>query len=121
MKRHTSALANLEMETTGAKQNLKEKIFASMKINGSGTYEQIAKAAGLRNDQVWKRLSEMENEGLIYSTTMTDRLSSGKQGMIWALCIPVDKVEAVTEKIISHYTEQGKLFINLYDKGTGTT
>lgn len=48
-----------------------------------GTFEEIALASGLEDDQVWKRLSEMERNGVIYNTGLTRRLKSGAFGTVW--------------------------------------
>lgn len=101
----TSLIANLEMEISGGKVTMKNKILASMQKNGSGNYEKIAKDAGLKDSQVWKRLSEMQTEGDIYQTVNTAVLSSGKQGIVWAV-----KTKAPEPIPQSDYSLQPKLF-----------
>ncbi len=53
------------------------------KIKVGGNYEEIAKAAGIKDSQCWKRLSELERGGLIYNVGITRKLSSGRDGIVW--------------------------------------
>lgn len=57
---------------------------ALRKIN-SGSFRDIAKAAGLRDDQVWKRLSELETEGRIQ--TKSDKICpiTGRRVSVWTI------------------------------------
>ena len=67
------------------KQSLCEKIMLGLeKLPVGGNYEQIAEAAGIKPDQVWRRLSEMERDGKIYNTGVTRKLSSGINGIVWS-------------------------------------
>ena len=43
-------------------------ILAGMDKIQRGTFREIAQASGLRGEQVWKRLSELEKKGLIQNT-----------------------------------------------------
>lgn len=43
-------------------------IEAGMSKIKRGTFREIARASSLRDDQVWKRLSEMERKGIITNT-----------------------------------------------------
>lgn len=47
------------------KQDLHSKIYDALEKIESGSFRDIAKVAGLRDDQVWKRLYEMERENKI--------------------------------------------------------
>jgi len=38
-------------------------IYMELKLNGSGTFEELARRCKLRPDQVWRRLSDMEDQG----------------------------------------------------------
>ncbi len=42
---------------------LHTKIIQALKEIGKGTFREIAKAANLRDEQVWKRLSELKKKG----------------------------------------------------------
>jgi len=66
------------------KPSHKQKILEALdKLKVGGTYESIALAAGMREDQVWKRLSEAEKDGTIFNTGITRKLKSGLQGTVW--------------------------------------
>ena len=66
------------------KTNHYDKILEGLeKLKVGGTYEEIAVVSGLKEQQVWKRLSEMERNGQIFNTGMTRRLSSGMNGGVW--------------------------------------
>lgn len=68
------------------KPNHKERILeALVKMKGGGTYEAIAHVAGMRPDQVWKRLSELAREQKIFETGSYRKLSSGVNGTVWQI------------------------------------
>jgi len=83
-KRHTpitSILAHYSVKPS--KQIMYDKILVGMeKLRVGGTSEEIAAASGLKHDQVWKRLSEMEGLGLIFNTGITRLASSGRKAMV---------------------------------------
>jgi hypothetical protein len=59
------------------------------------TQEKAAAIAGLRPDQVWKRLSELETAGKIFNTGITRKLKSGVHGIVWQIVgEPVKEGEA---------------------------
>ena len=66
------------------KKNHKEKILEGLeRLKIGGTHEELSAVCGLRPDQVWKRLSELEREGGIFYTGLTRKLKSGVSGMVW--------------------------------------
>jgi hypothetical protein len=68
------------------KPNHKEKIKEALeRLKIGGTHEEIAIIAGMRPDQIWKRLSELEREEAIFSTGITRKLKSGVKGIVWQL------------------------------------
>jgi hypothetical protein len=68
------------------KPNHKAKIKDALeKLRVGGTQEEIAISAGLRPDQAWKRLSELEKEGAIFNTGISRKLKSGVGGIVWQL------------------------------------
>ena len=81
----TSLSANRYMEESGRKQSHKDKILLAFRHVKSGTFESIAQYAGLSAQQCWKRLSELESDGLIHKTSQTKILSSGDRGVVWAI------------------------------------
>lgn len=52
-------------------------------MNGEGTYEELAERTGLRPDQVWRRLSDLEKHGKAYATKLEKRGSSGRCQRVW--------------------------------------
>lgn len=68
------------------KPNHKQKILEGLeRLKIGGTHEEIAIVSGLRPDQCWKRLSELEREQLIFDTGITRKLKSGVIGSVWQL------------------------------------
>lgn len=64
--RITSRIAYKEIQPQiGGIHKIIEKGMAQIK---RGTFREIARASSLRDDQVWKRLSEMERKGIITNT-----------------------------------------------------
>lgn len=55
------------------------------KLRVGGTHEEISEVCGLRPDQVWKRLSELERDQKIFNTGITRRLKSSVNGIVWQL------------------------------------
>lgn len=53
-----------------------------MRLKVGGTFEEIAKAAGLKPDQTWKRISEMIEMGKVYNVGVTRPTSSGRKAMV---------------------------------------
>lgn len=61
-----------------------EKILQGLyRLRVGGNFEELAKAAGIEPQQCWKRLSEMQRSGLIFTTGITRATSSGRQAMVW--------------------------------------
>jgi hypothetical protein len=64
-----------------------EVIHACLKRYGALGKDGIAKYSGLRNDQVWRRLPEMEKMGMIELTGKTAKSNSGRSERDWrAIC-----------------------------------
>jgi hypothetical protein len=84
------------------KQSHKEKILSGLeKLKVGGTFEEISKVTGMREDQVWKRMVDLVNDKKVFDTGITRTLKSGLQGIVWQLVglttkegqIPVIEVE----------------------------
>jgi len=60
-----------------------EVICACLKKYGPLGKDGIAKYSGLRNDQVWRRLPELQKMGLIELTGKTARSNSGRSEREW--------------------------------------
>lgn len=58
-------------------------IRASLLGDGPGTYEEVARRTGLRPDQVWRRLSDMDRRGLAAPTGDYRPGSAGRLQRIW--------------------------------------
>lgn len=52
------------------------------KLQVGGHFEEIAEASGVKPSQVWKRLSEMIDMGILFNTGVTRKTSSGRQAMV---------------------------------------
>jgi predicted ArsR family transcriptional regulator len=48
-----------------------------------GTFEEIARQTGLRPDQVWRRLPDLQRANLARPSTVTKRGSSGRSQRVW--------------------------------------
>lgn len=57
-------------------------VSALNKLGGSGHYEDISTYSGLGKDQVNRRLSEMERDGIIFNTGETKNTLSGRKAMV---------------------------------------
>lgn len=67
------------------RMNFHRKIKAALSKIGSGTFRTIAKKAGLRDDQVWRRLSEMERKNQIERNgSITDSVT-GRSVTLWKI------------------------------------
>jgi predicted ArsR family transcriptional regulator len=77
----TSKDAARSMETVAP--TICDRIIASMRERGPGTFTTIAARMGLPPAQVWKRLSDLKKAGLIESTGMTLMGPSGRRQTVW--------------------------------------
>ena len=62
-----------------------ERILNTLRKCGPLGKDGIAKESGLRPDQVWRRLSEMEKIELIRQTGKTVRSNAGRQEREWCI------------------------------------
>ena len=70
------------------RQVMYDKIIVGLvKLGVGGTFEEIAFASKLKPDQVWKRLSEMEQLGIIFNVGITRPTTSGRKAMVRQLVI----------------------------------
>lgn len=68
------------------KPSHKSKILEGLeKLKVGGTHQELSQITGLREDQVWKRLSELVTDGKIFDTGITRKLKSGLCGIVWQL------------------------------------
>lgn len=85
MKRQHSPTSKAgEQHIKPFKPNHKQKILEGLeRLRIGGNQEEISAVCGLRPDQCWKRLGEMEKDGTIFNTGITRKLKSGLQGIVW--------------------------------------
>lgn len=76
-----------------------QKIADGLKILGKGNYEQIALAAGLREDQVWKRLIDCMKAGLIHRTEEKRKTKDNRDSYVFAPG-PATQIAAKKERIM---------------------
>lgn len=85
-RKHIQTSSDAHDSVKEHKAILYEKIKDGLRrLKIGGTFAEIAVASDLRPEQVWKRLSEMQGEGMIYNTGITRKLPSGRQGSVWQL------------------------------------
>ncbi len=92
------------------KPSHKQKILEALqKAKVGATHEEAAAISGLRPDQVWKRLSEMERDGSIFNTGITRPLKSSVPGIVWQLKnLPiVDAENPKTDKEVKQLRNAG--------------
>lgn len=68
------------------KQNHKNKIVEGLeRLRIGGTQEELALVTGLRPDQVWKRMIDLQKDELVFDTGIKRKLRSGVNGIVWQL------------------------------------
>ena len=63
------------------------------KLKVGGTPHEIAVAMGMKDDQVWKRMDEMRNIGIVYDTGIRRINPSGRKATVWQLTKSLPKTE----------------------------
>lgn len=66
-----------------SKEFIHAKIVKALSIIGSGTFREIAHAFGLQDQQIWKRLSELERVGKIENVSDKICTVSGRSCSVW--------------------------------------
>lgn len=68
------------------KQVMFDKIIAGLKkMRIGGTFDEISDCIGLKPSQVWKRLSDLRDNGVVFNTGITRLSASGRQASVWQL------------------------------------
>ena len=67
------------------KAKMHRLILSGLRKIGQGSFRDIATAAGLREAQVWKRLSELKEQNLIYEADEKQCPVSGIKVTVWKL------------------------------------
>jgi predicted ArsR family transcriptional regulator len=70
-------------ESTASFAGVYKNIIQAELKKGAGTFEELAGRTGLRPDQVWRRLSDLEKEGRAFPTSETRRGSGGRKQRVW--------------------------------------
>lgn len=77
------------------KEAMYQKIEEGMrKLKVGGNFEEIAFASGLEPAQVWKRLPEMVELGIVFNVGITRPTSSGRKAMVRQLVSLLPKTKA---------------------------
>lgn len=66
-------------------KNLHQRILSALTAIEKGTFRQIATAAGLDNDQVWRRMSELEKKGFVVGDEFTICQKTNRPVTVWKL------------------------------------
>jgi len=80
------------------------------KLRTGGTFDEIAIASGLKPQQVWKRLSEMQGLGLIFNVGTTRPGTSGRSCSVWQLTTITTFVDMGDLTIMNCHQKQLDLF-----------
>jgi predicted ArsR family transcriptional regulator len=107
-------------------ENLNERYTLILEALGKikeGTFEQIAKAAGLQDKVVWKRLSELAASKLIYRPGNKRKLKSGREGYTWMLTGDVaekmqNRERALGGKAVSDYSKDITTIVRQHTRKT---
>lgn len=62
-----------------------QKIVNGLAVIGKGTYEDISKQIKTDPMKVWKRCSDLRNNGFLYRSGERRKMSSGREGFVWSL------------------------------------
>jgi len=77
---------------------LYQKILWGLGQIGEGTFEEISIAVRLPKERIWKRLSELERNNMVYRPGNKRPLASGRLGFTWKLVQKNESSSPVTEK-----------------------
>lgn len=77
---------------------IKRQILSALSQIKEGTFEDISACLKLSKDKIWKRLSEMCIDGLIYRPGNKKALSSGRMGYTWKI-VPAESGGIIPEKV----------------------
>ncbi len=79
--RAAAALASIDTES------IKGKILACLRLHAPKPlgFEEIARRTGLKEGQVWKRISDLKNDKLIEPSGLVARNTSGAKATLWKI------------------------------------
>jgi len=81
--KNTSYLAHESVKPH--KERVHTKIIKALRKIKRGTFEDIAKACGLKDQQVWKRLSELKRDDKIIEDGVSICDDSGRPRTVWRI------------------------------------
>lgn len=104
----TSIEAYRSLDPTKLSETKRQILYALSQLF-EGTYEDIAAYLKTDKSKVWKRLSELHKDGLIYRPGTKKALRSGSAGYIWRLtekCLPKTQAseKALKGPSIAHFS-----------------
>lgn len=104
----TSRKAWQSVKDTTMLSNHQQKIVSALTVLGEAISEDIAKHLRMKEMQVYRRMSELVEKGMVMDTGKEKKTSSGRQAIVYALaapptCIgkPPEKKENKKETVIS--------------------
>ena len=81
----TSMLSYEKIMKPGAREGTYYKIILALEWINEGTAWEIAAQARIKPDKVWKRLSELRRDGVIFDTQKTRLSPDGNSAMVYAM------------------------------------
>lgn len=81
----TSHLAARDIVLSGTMTSLKEKVIYALTQNDGQTSGEIADFLGLAHERIWRRVSDLKNEGRIRPDGTRVWQGSGKSQEVWWL------------------------------------
>lgn len=95
----TSKEAFQQLDPSQLRETYRKIMYALVKI-GEGTTEEIAASAKISHEKVWKRVSELAKQDLIYRPGNKRLMRSGRMGYTWMLTLKgVPKTEAAEKAL----------------------
>lgn len=67
-------------------QEIKNKIMEALKVLGKGSSEQLADYLGMEYDNIWKRCSDLKNEGKIFASDYKVLTRKKRFARQWVIC-----------------------------------
>ena len=81
----TSHMAAQSIISSGRQNTLKAKVLKALLKNDGMTSGEIADSLGLAHEQIWRRVSDLKNDGVIRPDGMRMWRGSGKMQEVWWL------------------------------------
>jgi uncharacterized protein YehS (DUF1456 family) len=90
-------------------QDLKNKIIDALNVLGKASSEELAIYLKKAKDSVWKRCSDLKNDGKIYASDFKVKTKRGREARQWMLCSgSIKKTETRTPSINPKQTTVAK-------------